>query len=164
MKTTLESANEKRHEILNDGLQALLEKNLDAEKGYKKGMTEADSPALRDFLKHQAAQRNRFATALSHELHEIGEKPKESGSTTGTLHRTWMDIKTAFTGNDDKAILEECIRGEKASVKEYDEVLSGHKVPLAVENILISQRNEIRKTLDEVSALEDLAGRNYGTY
>ncbi|MAZ29371.1 MAG: hypothetical protein CL868_20150 [Cytophagaceae bacterium] len=159
MKTTLEKANERRHKEISEGLQAILEKNYDAEKGYKKAMEEAKSPQLKNFLKHQAAQRNRFATEISHELFEIDEKPKNSGSATGSLHRAWIDIKTAFTGHDDEAILEEVIRGEKASVEEYEQVLKndGEAIPLASDNILKSQLDEIKKTLNKVKTLEDIA-------
>lgn len=159
MKTTLEKANERRHEEINNSLQSILEKNYDAEKGYKKAMEEADSSNLKEFLKHQALQRNRFATEISHEIFEIDEKPKEGGSAAGTLHRAWMDIKTAFTGNDDEAILEEVIRGEKASVEEYENILKNEEnaLPLATSNVLKSQLDEINSTLNRVKTLEDIA-------
>ena len=73
MKTTLEEAKENSHEDIVNHLQQLLEKNYDAEAGYKKAMTDADSSQLKTFLKQQAVLRNRFATELDKEIYtELG--------------------------------------------------------------------------------------------
>lgn len=157
MKTTHEKAKEHNHEEIVDNLQALLEKNYDAQKGFTKAMEDADNPRLKGFLKKQAAQRSRFANELTQELRSLNEEPKESGSTTGTLHRAWIDVKTAFTGNDDEAVLEECIRGEKASAEEYEEKLKKHNFPPQISNVLRKQSGEILDTLARVKRLEDLA-------
>ncbi len=157
MKTTKEKVDQKIHEELTDNLQGLLEKNYDAEKGFKKAMEDAKNPNLKSFLRRQAAQRNRFATELTHELRSLNEEPKESGSITGSLHRTWIDIKTALAGNTDEAVLEECIRGEKASAKEYEESLKENTFPPRITNVLTRQSAEIQTTLNNVKTHEDLA-------
>lgn len=157
MKTTLEEAGEIRHNEIENDLQGLLEKNYDAEEGFKKAIEKTDNPDLKEYFKVQAVLRNRFATEISHEMHELNIKPKEKGSTTGTLHRTWMDIKAMFSSDDDESVLEECIRGEKESAEEYEKVLQHLSTPLQVENILKSQLDEIRATLATVKTLEDIA-------
>ncbi|MBT0608202.1 ferritin-like domain-containing protein [Aequorivita echinoideorum] len=159
MKTTKETADQNIHDNIVNNLQDLLEKNYDAEKGFKKAMEDSKSPQLKSFLKEQAVQRNRFATELSHELRNLNEKPKESGSVTGSLHRTWIDIKTAVAGNSDEAVLEECIRGEKASADEYKEKLEKQNFPPQISNLLQKQATEINSTLSRVKTLEDLAER-----
>lgn len=157
MKTTKEKADEKIHDNLVNNLQELLEKNYDAEKGYTKAMKDAENSRLKDFLKEQAAKRSRFANELTHEIRGLNETPKEGGSTTGSLHRTWIDIKTAFTGDNDEAVLEECIRGEKASVEEYQERLKENNFPPQIQSVLNNQLTEINNTLSKVKSLEDIA-------
>lgn len=157
MKTTNEKAKEHNHEKLVDNLQELLEKNYDAEKGFAKAMKDAKDANLKNFLKEQAAQRNRFATELDHEIRSLNETPKESGSFTGDLHRTWIDIKSAVAGNTDEAVLEECIRGEKASWNEYNEKLKEENFPPRIADVLQKQASEIHNTLESVKTLEDLA-------
>ena len=132
METTREKSREESHKHLVHCLQELLEKNYDAEKGFKKALKDSDSHNLKEFLKMQAVQRNRFATELDKELRSLNEEPKDNGSATGSLHRAWIDIKTAFTGKDDEAILEECIRGEKASVEEYEEKLKKNNIDIVI--------------------------------
>lgn len=156
MKTTHEKAREENHDQIVDNLQGLLEKNYDAHKGFTKAMEDAKNPRLKGFLQKQAAQRSRFATELTHEIRNLNETPKESGSVTGSLHRTWIDIKSALTGDDDEAVLEECIRGEKASADEYKEKLSEYTYPANITSVIQKQATEINSTLAKVKTLEDL--------
>jgi|SRR5690554_1593803 len=161
MKTTKEQADKNIHNEITENLQDLLEKNYDAEKGFAKAMENARSEKLKSFLKHQAAQRSRFANELTQELRNLNEEPIESGSVTGDLHRAWIDIKSTFTGDEDEAVLEECIRGEKASAKEYEEKLRKYNFPSQISNVLQRQSGEIHQTLSQVKKLEDLADREY---
>lgn len=156
MKTTKEQADIEIHKEVVNNLQGLLEKNYDAEKGYKEAMQNAESHTLKSFLQNQAAQRSRFSNELTQELRNLNEEPIESGSITGDLHRTWMNIKTAVVGNEDEAVLEECIRGEKASVDEYNEKLQNSNFPPQISSMLQKQASEINQTLSKVKRLEDL--------
>lgn len=156
MKTTAEEARENSHKETVKVLQNILEKNYDAEKGYAKAMEDAKTPTLKAFLKHQAAQRGRFANTIDNRLRQLNEKPKESGSATGTLHRTWIDIKSSLTGNDDEAVLKEVMRGEKASVEEYEDVIKKHSLTPEISQELQTQLQDIQATLNRVKGLEDL--------
>ncbi len=158
METTREKAKEQSHKDIVNHLQDLLEKNYDAEKGYAKALGGAKDGQLKNFLKQQAVLRGRFATELDHEIRRLNEKPKESGSATGSMHRAWIDIKTAVTGNDDEAVLEECIRGEKASVDEYQKALENQAFPPNIKATLTKQVDEVQATLHKVKSLEDLMG------
>jgi len=157
MKTTREEAKENIHKDLVNNLQGLLEKNYDAEKGFAKAMEDAKDGNLKRFLQQQARQRNKFATELDKEIRSLDEKPAENGSAKGTLHRTWIDLKSAVSGNDDESVLEECVRGEKASMEEYQETLKKNRFPSNLETVLNSQLAEIKGTVAKVKTLEDLA-------
>ena len=156
METTREQAKAQSHDDIVNKLQGLLEKNYDAEKGYKKALEDADDGQLKTFLKQQAVLRTRFATELDKEIRDLNETPKEKGSTTGDMHRAWIDFKTAFTSNDDEAVLEECIRGEKASVKEYEDALNDQMFPPKIKAVITHQVDEIKANLHKVKTLEDI--------
>lgn len=158
METTREKAREDSHKNLVNNLQELLEKNYDAEKGFKKALEDSDHQNLKGFLKHQAVKRNRFATEIDKMLHDLDEKPKESGSTTGSAHRAWIDVKSAFTGKDDDGILKECIRGDKASVDEYEEKMKKNNFPANIGSVLNKQLSDIKQTVSKVKSLESLDG------
>lgn len=156
MKTTREAAKEESHKEQVEALQVLLQKNYDAEKGFKKAITKTENENLKEFLKRQASKHNRFTTELDKEIRSLNAKPKEEGSLAGKLSRAWMDIKVAVVANDDKAILEECIRGEKNSAEEYEEALDENKFPSHIEEILKKQLNDINTMIAEVKSMEDL--------
>jgi len=156
MKTTREAAKEESHKEHAVALQMLLQKNYDAEKGFKKAMTKTESDSLKEFLKRQALKHNRFATELDKEIRSLNETPKEQGSFTGKLSRAWMDIKVAVSGNHDEAIIEECVRGEKDSAEEYEEALDKNKFLPHLEEILKKQLSDINTMIAEVKSMEDL--------
>ena len=108
-----------------DQLNDLLEKNYDAVAGYKKAKETISSSTLDNFFDKQISTRKALEQDLKEVITTMGGTPKESGSITGTLHRGWIDFKSFIGSNDESAIIEECIRGEKASVKEYEDVLDG---------------------------------------
>ncbi|MCJ7758533.1 MAG: PA2169 family four-helix-bundle protein, partial [Gillisia sp.] len=115
-----------------------------------------ESSRLIEFLKRQALRHNRFATELDREIRSLNEHPKEEGSFTGKLSRAWMDLKVAVSGNHDEAILEECVRGQKGSAKEYEEALDENKFPPHLEEVLKKQLSDINTMIAEVKSMEDL--------
>lgn len=161
MKTTKEKADQDIHKNLVNNLQELLEKNYDAEKGFTKAMKDAKNNNLKEYFKYQAAQRSQFANELTNEIRSLNETPKESGSAAGTLHRAWIDIKSSLSGDKDEAVLEECIRGEKASVEEYETRLKENRFPSQIEGTLNNQKTRIQNTLNKVKTLEDLADTSW---
>ncbi len=156
MKTTREAAHKDLHDSTVNQLNQLLEKSYDAEKGYKKAIEDTDSVRLQRFFKDRAATRSQFATELHDALHSLNVEPKNSGSTTAAIHRTWMDIKSKFTSDNEEAILEECIRGEKASVEDYKQALNADHLLTEVKPIIERQLKAIEHSLNTVKKLEDL--------
>ncbi|PTX58805.1 uncharacterized protein (TIGR02284 family) [Kordia periserrulae] len=144
-------------EEIGNHLNTLLEKNYDAEKGYKTAAENVDSIILTNFFDRKATQRKRFAEQLKAELKDLAQEPETDGSVTGTLHRTWMNTKAMFSINSDEAMLEETIRGEKASLEDYNEVLDS-KLPLpeSIKKILTNQKNTINYDTLTIKKLEDI--------
>ena len=155
--TTAEKARKQSHIDLTENLQDILEKNYDAEHGYKEAMLRADKPSLKEYLKERAVMRNLFATEISDLILKLNETPRENGSATGTIHRAWMNLKDALSFDTDEAILEECIRGDKASVKEYKEFLEDTTLPTDITSIITRQLLKVEKSLEEIKSLENLA-------
>lgn len=157
MKTTREAAREASHKKLTNLLSGLLEKSYDAERGYKKAIEHTTSQEIKLFLRNQAVKRNHFATELDKQIHLINEHPKteSNGSTLGSIHRFWIDFKTAWSKKDNEAILEECLRGEKASLKEYNEKINNNILPQGIKAMLEKQRDAIRETITEIKILEN---------
>lgn len=156
METTREEAHEDNHEDLVNNLQELLKKNYDAERGFKESFEDIEEGHLRQFLKKQAVLRAHFATQLDQEIRELNEQPEENGSVAGDLHRTWIDFKSAIFGQKEEAVLKEIIRGEKASLDEYNDKLKDFNFPPKISEILENQKKQIANTIDKVKSIKDL--------
>ena len=145
---------ENSNEITNQ-LTLLLGICNDGKEGYKNAASNADSAELKALFTTYSIQRSEFAMDLKTCIRQSGGDPdNEKGGPLGALHRTWMDIKTAFTSNDDKAILDACITGEKAAVESYDKALERTDLSPNTRQMLISQRADISESLRNIENLE----------
>lgn len=135
--------------LLND----LLQKTYDSEKGFRNAADDVSNSKLQAFFKEKAQERYDFGHELRTEIRNFGEGPEEGSSIKADAQRTWMDLKSVFTGKNEEAVLNEAIRGEKAAVEEYNEVMRENNFPPSTENLLIKQRNAIQSTLDNVRSI-----------
>jgi uncharacterized protein (TIGR02284 family) len=62
-------------------------------------------------------------------VRRLGGDPDEDGSTLGSLHQTWVDLKSAITGRDDKAIINEVERGEDYLKNKFETALNSDLAP-----------------------------------
>ncbi len=137
-------------------LNAILEKTYDAEKGFDKAAENCSAKSLASWFTERALDRHRFGNELKREITNFGEEYTESGSLTGGAHRAWMDIKALFSGDNNEAMLEEAIRGEKAALEEYKDVLKEHDLPPSTFALLTSQMAQIDYGLALIMMTKDL--------
>ncbi|MUH38065.1 PA2169 family four-helix-bundle protein [Zobellia amurskyensis] len=137
-------------------LNALVQKNRDAEKGFEKAIEIAKAKTLMDWFKTRAEERREFREELKEEIHSYGFSCVQTPSLTGDLHRTWMDLKAALADDNDEAMLEEAMRGEKATLEEYNSAISEITMPPATEHILKSHRVKIEFGLSILRSLDDI--------
>ena len=60
------------------------------------------------------------------------------------VHRGWINVKSAFTGGDDSAILSTCETGEETALTAYDQALQVQDLNQSAKSVLQQQRNEIQ--------------------
>lgn len=147
----------KYSEKVSNKLNELLEKNYDAEKGYLNAADSVDSKRLKIFFKNRASERSEFAKNLRTEILSYGQIPEDDGSFKGAMHRNWMSLKSLFSSNDEEAILEEAIRGEKASIEEYNEILKDNEFAPSTEKLLDTQKIKIQSAINSLMVEEELA-------
>ncbi|UOB16725.1 ferritin-like domain-containing protein [Abyssalbus ytuae] len=143
-------------EKMGNKLNELLERTYDAEKGFKNAAENVKNPSLKNYFNRKAQERYDFGHKLKTEIRSFGQDVEKGGSLAGTAHRAWMDLKSYFSSDNEEAILEEAIRGEKAAVKEYDDVLEDDTLPYSTKSLLIEQKNEIEKGLASIKRMEDI--------
>ncbi|AUC84848.1 hypothetical protein CW731_05875 [Polaribacter sp. ALD11] len=144
-------------EKISNKLNELLEKNYDAEKGYLNAAENVDSTKLKIFFKSRASERSLFAKELRTEILSYGQIPEDDGSIKGVMHRNWMSLKSLFSANDEKAILEEAMRGEKANLEEYKEILKEDAFAPSTQKMLEEQQQKIQAAINTLMVEEELS-------
>lgn len=137
-------------------LNDIIQKNEDAIKGYEKAADNTKEAGLKMYFNNKARERRTFLVELKAATPALETRDKIDGSTAGALHRTWMDVKAFFSGDDAEAMLEEAIRGDKAAIEEYNEILADTHVPPSVASIIRAQRDSLKQDLAQNRTLEDL--------
>ncbi|GAB2544528.1 ferritin-like domain-containing protein [Spirosoma aerophilum] len=133
---------ETRGEIL-DQLSRLLTLSHDAEKGYKEAAENAKDNELKSLFLTQSRQRSEFALSLDREIRALGGEPDNGTSFTADLHRAWINIKSTFASDDDKATVQECHRGDQEALETYNAVLQETDLAASTRELLLQQKQSI---------------------
>ncbi|GAB2580664.1 ferritin-like domain-containing protein [Spirosoma areae] len=133
---------ETRGEIL-EQLSRLLTRNHDAEKGYQEAAENVKDNELKSLFLTQSRQRAEFAGELDREIRALGGESDGGTSLAADLHRAWINIKSTFTSNDDKATVEECHRGDQEALNEYNSVLQETDLVASTRELLLRQKQSI---------------------
>jgi len=147
----------KYSEKISNKLNELLTKNYDAEAGYKLASENVKDNTLKEYFNRRAKERYDFGHQIKNEIKVYGETPDKGTSLAGDAHRLWMNVKSTLSNDNEEAILEETIRGEKNAIDEYNNILEEPNLPPTTESILNNQRNTIKSALEEVKAFETMA-------
>ena len=137
-----------------DKLQDLLRVNIDSENGFRDAAGKVDDTALRRVFRQFADERENNAGELKQFVEINGEAAVDDGSLMAALHRTWIDLRTALSSNDSKAVLNEAERGEDHIKHMYEDVLT-ETAGSAVHDVLQHQYAKIKAAHDVVRDLRD---------
>jgi uncharacterized protein (TIGR02284 family) len=135
-------------------LNNLIETCKDGELGFKTAAEGLSSAALKATFVEYSRQRGEMARALQSEVRQLGGDPEQSGSVSGSLHRGWLDIKSAITGKDDHAIVAEAERGEDVAKAAFEDALK-ETLPGTAQALVQRQAIQVRQAHDAVRALRD---------
>jgi len=144
-------------EEVGNKLNELLEKTYDAEKGFKKAAENVENESLKSYFEGKAQERYDFGHALKTEIRQFAQEIDKGDSFASKAHRSWMDVKNFFSADNEEVMLEEAIKGEKAAIEEYTDVLKETTLPPSTETLLTQQKNQIVSGLDTIKTLENIA-------
>lgn len=139
-------------EVLND----LIQINNDRIAGYERAieeLKEGDADLKTLFVK-MIGESHQHKMALATEVQALGEEAEDGTTTSGKIYRAWMDVKAVFTGNDRKAVLENCEFGEDAAQKAYKMALE-EELPANLRTLVSDQKAALRQSHDEIKRLRD---------
>lgn len=136
-------------------INGLIETCKDGQEGFTSAAEGIERSDLKTLFYEFAQQRSQFAGELQTLVQSLGGDPENTGSIAGTLHRGWINIKSAVTGKDEHSILNECERGEDSAKAAYKSALE-YALPAHVLDTVQTQYTAIQSAHDRVKALRDL--------
>jgi uncharacterized protein (TIGR02284 family) len=141
-------------------INGLIETLKDGQEGFKQAAEAVKDPQLQSLFREYSQQRSRFVGELQTQASTLGEPdPEKTSSAAGAMHRAWINIKSAVTSGDDKAILAECERGEDSAVSEFKKAMEDD-LSSPVREIISRQYSEIKSAHDRVKQLRDTVNKS----
>jgi len=134
--------------VLND----LIETCQDGIEGFKTASESVKNPSEKTLFASRLPNIQRGMAELKAEVRRLGGDPEKSGTVGGALHRGWINLKSAITGKNEEAIINECERGEEHAAHVYEDALQ-KDLPLDTRAIVERQYRGVVENLERVRAL-----------
>jgi len=127
---------------------------LDSVEGYRKAATDIGRPELASRFTARANEREAAARRLQEAVRAAGGKPTDDGTLMGSVHRSFMGLKDAITGHDDKAIVNEIERGEDYLKGKFKAAQEDLNLQASTRSAIAAAWDSVRAGHDEMSALK----------
>ena len=135
-------------------LNTLLATLTDSINGYRESAENIEDGNLKQLFLDFAEERSRVAEDLRAEVRRLGADPNDDGSFLGKSHQAFLDLKSAVTGRDDKAIINEVERGEDYLKEKFEAVLDSDKLAGETRSMVERAYDSVRRGHDRVSEIK----------
>jgi uncharacterized protein (TIGR02284 family) len=130
-------------------IKSLINTLQDSQKGFADIGEHLKNETLKRYFLAESLKRANFRAELENELHRAGvHDVHETGTTTGTIHRVWGDLKAKLVSGDHE-LLVTAEQGEDAAKKAYADALD-RDLPLPVRQLLVEQQTHVLTAHDYV--------------
>jgi uncharacterized protein (TIGR02284 family) len=136
-------------------LNTLINTLVDSVNGFEDAAANIEgSSNLQQMFREFASERSRVVEELRGEVRRLGGNPEDDGSFLGKAHQRFVDLKSAITGRDEKAIINEVERGEDYLKDKFESALSGGSLSGDSRAAVERAYQSVRSGHDRVSALK----------
>jgi uncharacterized protein (TIGR02284 family) len=146
------------HKEAIDSLNTLIQINNDRIQGYLTAGAETNEADLKAVFSDMMKTSQDCRRELVQEVSKLGGTPIEGTTVSGKLYRAWMDVKSALTSKDRKAILNSCEFGEDIALKTYEGEIDGDALSgVELLPLVKDQHSKIKAGHDKIKQLRDAA-------
>ncbi len=135
-------------------LNGLIKTTIDSVNGYQESAQAVETERVRTMFTELAQDRQKVVPQLQAEVARLGGNPEDDGSATAAAHRTWVDLKSAVTGRDDKSIINEVERGEDHIKHKYESALEDRDLSSEARNVIQQAYASVKRGHDRVRDLK----------
>lgn len=134
-------------------LQELIQLNLDSQSGYNDAANATNDAGLALLFRSIAVERGKQADELRQLVNSYGESPQPSPTVEASVHRPWLDIRSALGGGA-YALLEEAERGEVHIQDAYEKAVNS-RACMSLQEVLNEQYQAVKAAHDRVRDLRE---------
>lgn len=131
-------------------LNSLIATTLDSVNGYTESAKDVDNPRYVSLFNDRAAERGRVIAGLQQAVRAMGGTPEDDGTALAGAHRVFVDLKSAITGKDDKAIVAEVERGEDHILHKFQDALNDSQLSPAARAAVQEAFTSVREGHDQM--------------
>ena len=135
-------------------LNTLIATTIDSVTGYENSAKDVDSERFRELFRQRADERQRVVEELRGEVRRLGGNPEDDGTFLGKTHQRFEDLKSAITGGDDKAIVNEVERGEDYLKEKFETALNSDALTGDSRAVVERCYQSVRSGHDQMSQLK----------
>lgn len=142
-------------------LNTLIDTTIDSIKGYEESAEDTENMRHAQIFRQNAEDRRQALQTLQAALSRVGGSNDNDGSVAGSIHHAWVNLKSAITGQDDKAVVNEVERGEDYIKDKFETALEDQELSAetrrAIEQAYVSvrrghdQARELKRMLESTS-------------
>lgn len=152
MTNAASATNEETVSVLND----LVSTCVDGVEGFRTATDAVKNNEAKVLFQSRVRVIETSEAELKDAVRRLGGDPAKHGHAVGSLHRGWVNIKSAVTGKNEEAILAEVIRGEEGAVEHYRDALK-KALPQDVRAVVEKQFRGAKENLGRVRNLAESA-------
>jgi len=138
-------------------IKELIKTLEDGRDGFAKAADRLESNSAADVGRrfHEfSAQRDAMAAELRRCAQLEGYAVPQGGTVAGAVHRGWIAVKDALTGDDASAIIAAAEQGEDHAKSKFRDALSEDALTPAVRTVVQRQAEQVKAAHDYVSSLK----------
>ncbi len=137
-------------------LQNVLNICTDGYKGYSAAAENLENTELKTIFNRLSQQRKLFVEEIKEDARKLGHNLDSEGTAAGFFHRNWIGVKDAFSGTDNKAVIDASLTGEQKAMEVFEEAISP-QLPSFVNERLKNQLNLVKGAVRQLNEMETQA-------
>ena len=135
-------------------LNTLIATTIDSITGYENSAKDIEGERFREIFRQRADERQQVVEQLRQEVRRLGGNPEDDGSFMGKTHQRFEDLKSAITGGDDQAIVNEVERGEDYLKEKFETALNSDTLSSESRSVVEQCYQSVRSGHDQISQLK----------
>jgi len=135
-------------------LNSLIATTIDSINGYQESADAVENPQFRELFQNLCQDRQQVLPQLQAEVARLGGNPEDDGTALAAAHRGWVDLKSAITGRNDKAVVNEVERGEDHIKAKFESALNDGDLSAETRSAVQQAYESVRRGHDRVRDLK----------